>query len=247
MTAKARIAILQTGRNNPHLRPDQPDYPALFRDLLGKADKEARLDMISVPVLENIFPASPADFDGYLLTGSAAGVYEDHDWLAPLGDFVRQAHALGKPLVGVCFGHQFLAKALGGAAEKSTKGWGYGIRQTPLLAPAESLPPELRAAGLSDLSLIYSHQDQVTRLPPGATTISGDAFCPHAAFTMGDQLLSIQGHPEFTPAYADNLYEVMAERVGQALSDQARASLSARNDGQLMASWMVRVLLQDQA
>ena len=247
MIAKARIAILQTGRNNPHLRPDQPDYPALFRDLLGKADKKARLDMISVPVLENIFPASPADFDGYLLTGSAAGVYEDHDWLAPLGDFVQQAYALGKPLVGVCFGHQFLAKALGGEAEKSAKGWGYGIRQTPLLLPVADQPPEVQAAELTDLSLIYSHQDQVTRLPAGARIVSGDAFCPHAAFTMGDQLLSIQGHPEFTPAYADNLYEVMADRVGRDLSDQARASLKHRNDGQLMASWMVRVLLQEQA
>lgn len=247
MTRKTRIAILQTGRNNPNLRPDQPDYPALFRRLLGRADKKGQLDMIAVPVLENIFPASVEDFDGYLLTGSAAAVYEDHDWLAPLQDFVQQAFDRGKPLVGICFGHQLLAKALGGQVEKSSKGWGYGIRQTPWTDTGADRPA-LMPAGLGQpdqpwLRLIYSHQDQVTAMPPGARLLSGDDFCPYAAYQIGDRLLSIQGHPEFIPDYADNLYQVMAERVGPPIAAAARQTLSQPHDGDLVGEWILAVLL----
>ena len=59
------------------------------------------------------FPASITEQDGWLVSGSRSGAYEDHPWIEPLEDFLRSAYAASVPVVGICFGHQILAQALG--------------------------------------------------------------------------------------------------------------------------------------
>src|SRR5690606_28142769 len=114
----------------------------------------------------------PADFDGLLITGSPAGVYEDHVWIAPLEHLVRETAKAGKPQVGICFGHQLMAKAFGGEVRKSDKGWGVGVHHydvtadTPWMAPMQG-----------KISCAVSHQDQVIAPPPGAKVIAGSDFC----------------------------------------------------------------------
>src|SRR5207253_1128988 len=76
-------------------------------------------------VAANELPERPGDHSAYLITGSPAGVYEPLAWIAPLSDFIRSA--ANSKMVGICFGHQVMAEALGGHVEKSDKGWGAGL------------------------------------------------------------------------------------------------------------------------
>lgn len=129
------------------------------------------------------FPASPDEAEGWLITGSTAGAYEEHPWITPLEDTIRAIHARGLPLVGICFGHQIIAQALGGRVEKFAGGWCVGHHVYQL--------------GGREVPLNAWHQDQVVTLPPGARRLGQSPFCENAVLAYGDHVLSFQPHPEF--------------------------------------------------
>jgi GMP synthase-like glutamine amidotransferase len=87
---------------------------------------EAPFDYRGFEVAQGELPASPDVCDAYVITGSPRGVYDDDPWIAELSVFIREAYGAGKKLIGICFGHQILAHALGGQVEKSEKGLGLG-------------------------------------------------------------------------------------------------------------------------
>lgn len=231
------IAILQTGENNAALSADQPQPPELFRALLDEAVSAGEITLSSFAVLHSQFPASATDFDGYIITGSASGVYEDDAWIGALMTFIQDVYAAGIPIVGICFGHQALAQALGGEVIKSPKGWGLGIRTVDMTPNGQQL-----AQARDDLKLIYVHQDQVIKLPEQAERLAGDEFCPNAAFRIGNQVLAFQGHPEFTESYVTELFDVLIPRVGEAKAAQAHQSMSESDDGHLVGKWIVSFL-----
>ena len=178
-------------------------------------------------------PTDPAAHDGYLLTGSPAGVYEDLPWLAPLSDFIRAAK--GQKLVGICFGHQIMAKALGGHVEKSGKGWGAGLHTYSITANEPWMD------GVAAVSVPASHQDQVVIQPRNSDVIAASAFTPYAGLVWRDRpAISFQFHPEFSPAFAKALIEQRYDRVPD--PDAAIASLDAPNDNQRVGEWIRRFL-----
>ena len=109
-----KIGILQTGRSPDELRAKHGDYDEMFVRLLSGQGFEFK----TFPVLDGVLPTQINEADGWLITGSKFGVYEDHDWIAPLEEFLRRAFAAEAPIVGVCFGHQILAQALVGRCHK---------------------------------------------------------------------------------------------------------------------------------
>ena len=116
------IGILETGLAPDALRPRSGSYPDMFRRLLAPHG----LDFRSWSVVAGDFPDSVHDAEGWLITGSRHGAYDDLPWIAPLEALIRQAVAEGVPLVGICFGHQIVAQALGGKVEKFAGGWAVG-------------------------------------------------------------------------------------------------------------------------
>ena len=119
-----KLGILETSAPPAALK-ELGDYPAMFVRLLRDAGFEGAIDTLDVQ--KNAFPTTPEAYDAYLVTGSAAGVYDPEPWIAPLIDFLRAAKGRSK-LVGVCFGHQVMAEAFGGKVIKSPKGWGLGLQ-----------------------------------------------------------------------------------------------------------------------
>ena len=113
-----KIGILQTGHSPDNMKDALGDYGDMFVKLLGGHG----FDFQIWSVVDGDFPASAVDADGWLITGSKHGAYEDHDWIPPLEQLIRAIREAGRPLVGICFGHQIIAQALGGKVEKFAGG-----------------------------------------------------------------------------------------------------------------------------
>ena len=216
-----KIGILETGEVHPDLKARYGDYPAMFEALLRTADPG--LDFAVVRVVAGEMPASPFQADAWLVTGSRHGVYDGLPWIEPLKAFLRASVAARVPVIGICFGHQLLAEALGGRAAKSDNGWGLGVQDYELTARAgwmDGLPDRFSVRAL--------HQDQVVALPPGATVLATSPHCASAAIAYGDpeapDAITLQPHPEFGPEFMD---ELLALRAGTAFPVEEAASARA--------------------
>lgn len=230
-----KIGILETGRPPEPLVPEFGDYPDMFEALLVQTGLDADFARFDVQALA--FPDRPEAFDAYLITGSAAGAYEDLPWIDPLEDFLRAAKGRAK-LVGVCFGHQIMAQAFGGEVIKSPKGWGLGLQTYQVFHREPWMD------GAEPVAVPASHQDQVVALPPHARAVGGNAFAPLAMIAYDDQpAISLQPHPEFLPAYASALIERRLETVlDEAQGRAAMASLTAPDDRARVGGWVRRFL-----
>ena len=212
------IGILQTGEAPANLAPSSGDYPDMFQRLLA----DQGLSFRTYRVLDSQFPASITECDGWLLTGSRFGAYEDHAFIPPLEQFIRDAYAAAIPMVGICFGHQIIAQALGGKVEKFSKGWSVG-------------PTEYDFNG-ETLRLNAWHQDQVTRRPEAATVVACNDFCENAALVYGDRIFTVQAHPEFQSDFVDGLMATRGKGVvPDALMEAARARLDQPVDAPILA------------
>jgi GMP synthase-like glutamine amidotransferase len=215
-----KLTILQTGEVPEPLRQRFGPYPAMFQRMFANAG--ANFDVETVPVYSGApFPELGA-LDAVLITGSAAGVYEDHPWLAPLRAFIRRAYGARTPMIGVCFGHQIMADALGGVVRKSEKGWGLGRHSYRIVRR-----PELLQGQGSELAIACSHQDQVIEKPDEAEVFLASDFTPNAGLLYRNgAAVSLQPHPEFTDDYALALAELRRGRAPEAVVDAAIASLA---------------------
>lgn len=213
------IGILQTGLAPEALSENMGDYPDMFERLLAGNG----FDFRTYRVVEGKFPASVTECDGWLITGSRHGAYEDHPWIPPLEVFIRECFAAHVPMVGICFGHQIIAQARGGRVERHAGGWAVGATEYDFEGETRTLNAW--------------HRDQVTVVPEGARVIASNDFCTNAALLYDDHALTLQAHPEFKPAFIDGLMKtrgkglvpdpIMAaadKRLGIPIQDQAMAA-----------------------
>lgn len=202
-----KIGILQTGHAPDGLRGRVGDYSDLFQGLLAGNG----FTFAVYNVVDGEFPAGADVADGWLVTGSKHGAYEDHPWIPPLEDLIRAIDAARIPMIGVCFGHQIIAQALGGKVEKYAGGWSIG---RTIYETAEG-PVALNAW----------HQDQVVDRPPSARVLASNGFCENAILAYGDHIWTVQPHPEFDAGFINGLIEERGDKIAPPLLDAARAGL----------------------
>ncbi|MBL4749891.1 MAG: type 1 glutamine amidotransferase [Amylibacter sp.] len=224
-----KIGILQTGMAPLEMVERHGEYPDMFKRFLGGHG----FDFETYNVLVDEFPDNAKDADGWLITGSKHGAYEDHPWIAPLENLVRQVYAADIPLVGVCFGHQIIAQALGGTVVKFDGGWSVGHTQYKM--NGHDTPVMLNAW----------HQDQVVDLPKDARVIGSSDFCKYAALTYGDKVITVQPHPEFDDGFVKDLIKYRAPGVvPKGLLEKATARMGLANQNEMIADMFANILKQ---
>ena len=175
------IGILQCGHAPDDVQAQHGDFDTMFAHLL----QGQGFTFKTWNVVDKVFPSSPLEADGWLISGSKHGAYEDHAFIKPLSELIKNIYASAQPMVGVCFGHQIIAQALGGKVEKFNGGWAIG-RQDYTFGTHGAV------------TLNAWHQDQVTALPLGAEVIAKSDFCKYAGVVYGKKAYTIQPHPEFS-------------------------------------------------
>ncbi|MHA7878725.1 MAG: glutamine amidotransferase-related protein [Saccharospirillum sp.] len=233
-----KLAILETDVLRPALRAEYQGYGRMFQDLFNQAG--ADWDMPVYRVIDGHYPADINDCDAFLITGSQHDAFGDTDWIARLRDYVATLYDAGKPILGICFGHQLVAHALGGQAGRADQGWGMGV----MTYQCQSRPPFIDSA--EPVSLLVSHRDQVLHLPAGAKVLLESDFCRFAAYYIGDQVLCFQGHPEFTKPYARALLSYRQAELAPEHLAKVEASWQDAHQGDRIARWMRAFLEQTQ-
>ena len=219
------IGILEAGRPPQALQPRWGTYDSMIRTMLG-----TQRDYRTYDVQAGVLPADPGECATYVITGSSAGVYDDLAWIPPLLDFLRRARGHAK-MIGICFGHEAMAKAFGGEVIRSPKGWGLGMHRYEIVEPPASMREPV------GLAVPAFHQDQVVTLPPGARVLASSEFTPYACIAYDERTISVQGHPEFTPAFSAALIEAQQDVYGAAAAP-ALLSLLQPADTERSAEWL---------
>ncbi|AZV78795.1 type 1 glutamine amidotransferase [Parasedimentitalea marina] len=225
-----KIGILQTGHAPDELIETAGNLDQMFRTLLDGHGFEFE----TYAVLDGVFPTGPEAADGWLITGSKFGVNDGHDWIAPLEDLIRAIDTKGLPLLGICFGHQIIAKALGGRVEKFEGGWIVGR-------------VNYQHDG-KELALNAWHQDQVTKRPARARVLAGNETCANGILAYGDTIWTLQPHPEFNSEFIAGLIEKRGRGVvPDARLDAASEGLDGPVDSAKIANFMADFLKKERA
>ena len=230
---KLTIGILLTDHVLDDLKPKHGDQDDFYSKIFGEADTNIKLKIYDVTL--NNYPADINECDGYIITGSKLSVYDDEKWIRDLEQYIRNLNQNKKSLLGVCFGHQLIAQALGGEVCKAEIGWVTGLQSYTFHDNFPWLKDLNR-----EIKLIHSHQDQITKLPDQATLVASNKNVPMAMYYIDNHIMSIQGHPEFTNEYA---YDVVCKRrdiIGEVLFKRTEESLLNETSSYLeVTNWWI--------
>lgn len=224
-------AILLCDQVMDKLQPQFGTYQDMIERMFSVAGESITFE--SFDCRQQEYPDDISGYDFFITTGSKSSVYDTEPWIAVLVDFVKELHQKKAKLIGICFGHQLIAMALGGTVKQSSKGWGVGVAENCVTSA-----PFWMKKHPDQFNVLVSHRDQVTALPQEAKIIAESDFCPYFIVQWNDHFLSVQGHPEWPKGYSEAL---MHERRGTLIPEdrvvKGLDSLALDIDNDLFARW----------
>ncbi|OUS34973.1 GMP synthase ['Osedax' symbiont bacterium Rs2_46_30_T18] len=231
-----KIGLLVCDQVLPELTAQHSSYEAMFKNLLLQIDPLLEFEIYLA--YANQLPSSVDECDVYLSTGSKHSVNDDLPWVTQLIEFIAKLHSHKKKFIGICFGHQLIAKALGGEVSVSDRGWGVGVAFNQVLQTQPWM--QCKDTDKADsLDIVVSHKEQISRLPVTCKVIAGNKFCPQFMIQVDQHMLGIQGHPEFSKQYSKSLINTRLDIIEPNRVREAFCSLNAEVDDLKMAAWML--------
>lgn len=187
MSEKA-ILVLKTGETLPPVMERRGDFEDWIFEGLGT-------DVVVASVYDGDAIPEIGELAGVVVTGSPAMVTERLEWSEASGRWLAEiVRSDAMPVLGICYGHQLLAQALGGEVGVNPNGREMGTVEVEYLADAEPLGP-LFESGVFGAQM--SHVESVLRPPPGARVLAKTACDPHSVLVFGPRQWGVQFHPEF--------------------------------------------------
>lgn len=211
----------------PGLLPDYIEsYQSMFFNLFDKASSGI-VDSIEYKVyyamnndLPDLSVSDNKENQIFLITGCNKASYDHDEWIVNLLEWIKKSYTLNLKMVGICFGHQAIALALGGKVERYSGGWGIGIRASKILD--EKMNSFFKG---EKLQLLYNHHDQVTIIPQMAKPLATSQFCKYEGLRVGENILTFQGHPEYIVEYEKHLLKNHSENEDPQVINNALYSL----------------------
>lgn len=207
------------------------EYDTLYAQMFAAVDPTIELRMYWA--VDGELPQDPNECDAWLVGGSPKSAFEDLPWINDLAAFIRTAHAAGSRMVGLCFGHQLIARSLGGEVQRSNA-FSVGVHRV-------QIDEQPWFAG-GTVGLHSFHQDVVTKLPPSSRVIGSSKTAAIPAYVIEDTALGIQYHPEITTALEAALIEEYSDRLGHEICAVGLESLSNPVHNELVAQWILQFL-----
>ena len=203
----------------PGLLPSYiPSYISMFTEMFDAVG--SNMEYRVYHAMDGQLPNTVSGDELYLITGCNLSAYDDIKWIKELLLWIVKANEARAKMVGICFGHQVIAQALGGKVVRAPQGWGIGIRESSVVdEEAQKFFPD------NKMRLLYNHHDQVVLLPAGAKLVAESEFCPVESFRIGNHILAFQGHPEYIPEYEVHLIAHFAADEPLEVKQEALSSL----------------------
>jgi GMP synthase-like glutamine amidotransferase len=225
-----KIGVLLTDVISEKHEAEFGSYRDIFHTFVNKIDPE--FEIVYFDAIYGDFPEEVDACAGYIVSGSKHNAYDDEAWILSLMDFIRACHSKSKKMIGICFGHQVIARALGGELLPGNGTWGIGTHKFPVMNTKDWMTPED-----AEVSILYCHQDQVKTPPAGSEILGGSDYCPVLMYSIDTHILCLQGHPEFPAGYIEALMHDRREQFGDELIAQQKPTLSRHRNELTVARW----------
>jgi GMP synthase (glutamine-hydrolysing) len=203
--------------------------------------EEDGVELLTLPASSAKLKAAAAVADAVIFSGSPRDAWADTPDVLSLLEFARAVLARPQPVLGVCFGHQLLGRALGADVRRNPAGWEVGATSIRLTEAGTKSP--LFAGFGTEFPVIQSHRDAVLSLPEGAQLLGGNGHTPIQAFSLDDRVFGVQFHPEMDGTILRHRWRERRERLrGQVGFDLDRVLDSAEADASAVLHNFVAVL-----
>ncbi|KAI3707929.1 hypothetical protein L2E82_36865 [Cichorium intybus] len=202
-----RFAVLLCAEDSDYVKKKYGGYFGVFIGMLAE-DGEI-WDVFRV--CSGHFPSDDEIglYDGFVITGSCNDAHGNDAWICKLLILLKKLESLNKKVLGICFGHQILARALGGKVARATSGWDIGVRTINFSTSTKTFSKLKLPARLS---LIECHRDEVQELPLRVEVLASSDKTKVEMFRCGDHLMGVQGHPEYTKDILLQLIDCLLKR-----------------------------------
>ncbi|KAK3016258.1 hypothetical protein RJ639_006089 [Escallonia herrerae] len=220
-----RFAVLLCAEDSEYVKKKYGGYFGVFVKMLGEEGET--WDMYRVAAGEFPDDGEIVHYDGFVITGSCNDAHGNDAWICKLLNLLKILDSMKKRVLGICFGHQILGRALGGKTGRAVSGWDIGVT-TVHLSPSSKLLGSLTMPSL--MSVIECHQDEVRELPPKAEVMAWSKKTGIEMFRHGDHIMGIQGHPEYTKDILLHLIDRLLQRnfITETYANEVKASVDAQ-------------------